>query len=627
MLQAIRDKAHGVFAWAMLILVGIPFGLWGINNYFDGGREKPVAVVGGKDIFEKDVMQNYENLVARMGSSDFDEKQLRHEALEQVINQELINQATLKEGLMISDAEIREYVQTQPFFQVEGKFDKDRLNAVLASQRLTPQQFTIEIKDSLLKEQFIRGITDTAIVTKRQLENFYRFRNQERQIEYFAIPLTKVNVEVQDKDVEAYYQANKSQFQNPEKISVEYITLGIDDVSGDFKPTEEELKSLYEEQKAQFSTPEKRRVSHILVSADMEKDGEAKAALAKAEALQVRLSKGEDFGKLAKENSDDKDSAVKAGDLGQINKDTMDKSFADAAFALAQGEVSTPVKTPFGYHLIKVTELVPATSKKFEEVRADLEKSYKRNAAENKFYDAKQKLDEMSFEHNDGLEVLAKALNLKVVQTGLFVRDAGEGEAADVQFRNAAFAAEVLEGKNSPALEVGTDKVYVLHLKDRQAASDKPLAEVKPDIIAKLRMKMAQEATRKQAEQLLEEVKQGKSIADAAKSIGVNSNKATVKLAGKSDLSPELIGLVNKAPRPVGGKLNPSLAALADGQQVIFVLMDVKDGTLAAVDPKELAMAKDYLVKNAGKSEFDAYLDFLRVKTGVEVLAPSGGNP
>ena len=436
-----------------------------------------------------------------------------------------------------------------------------------------------------------------------------------------TIPVKKTEAAVKDKDIDAYYQENKSQFQNPEKVSVDYVTLSIDDVSADFHPTEDELKSLYEEQKAQYGTPEQRKVSHILIAADMDKEDEAKAAMTKADALRERLSKGEDFAKLAKDNSDDKDSADKGGDLGPINKDTLDPSFASAAFALAKGEVSKPVKTPFGYHLIKVTELVPATTKKFEEVRAELEKSYQHNAAENKFYELKQKLDEMSFEHKDTLEPLAKNLNLKIAQTGLFTREAGEGEATEVLFRNAAFAPEVLQGNNGPALEVGTDKVYVLHLKEHQLATDKPLAEVKEEIKTKLRAKMAQEDTRKLAEQVLADLRQGKSLADAAKPIGVGLNKSTVKLAGKTDTPPALIKAVNKAPRPVGGKPSAALAALDNGEQVVFILTEVKDGLLASVDPKELEMAKDYLAKNAGQAEFNAYLDYLRAKIGVEVSA------
>ena len=621
MLQAIRDKAHGIFAWVMLVLVGIPFALWGINNYFEGGKEKPMAVVGDREIFERDVNRAYENLVSRLGSSDYDEKQVRHEALEQLINDELISQNARDQGLAVSEADIRSYVQSQPYFQSEGNLDKDKLKMVLATQGMSSPQFTAQVAKQLVDEQYVRGITETAFVTQQQLDAFYRLRNQERSIEYFTLPLKKYEGDIPDKEVEAYYLENKSQFQNPEKVSVEYLSLTLDDVAGGFQVTEEELKTQYEEQKAQFVTPERRKVSHVLISADMDKDDTVKAAQAKAEQLRERLVKGEDFAKIAKEASDDKESGAKGGDLGFIDKEAMDPNFANAAFALGNNEVSQPVKTPFGFHLIKVTELVPATTKKFEEVREELAKNYKRTSAENKFYDAKQKLDELSFEHNDSLEPVAKVLNLKIEKTGQFTRETGEGVAAEAALRNAAFTPEVLEGKNSAAVEIGNDKVYVLHLKEHQPASDKPLAEVKPDIVAKLRLKRAQEAARKQAEQLVADVKQGKTLADVAKSVGVGVSKATVKLVGKADLPPELITAVNKSPLPQGGKPRPALASLENGGQVVFVLAEVKDGSTASVEPKELAMAKQYLAKNAGQAELTAYLDFLREKAKVQVNA------
>ncbi|CAG0967034.1 Peptidyl-prolyl cis-trans isomerase D [Anaerolineae bacterium] len=621
MLQTIRDKAHGIVSWILFIIVGIAFVTWGINNYFEGGKEKPIAVVGDREILERDVNRAYENLVSRLGSSDYDEKQVRHEALEQLINDELISQNARDQRLAVSEADIRSYVQSQPYFQSEGKFDKDKLKTVLASQGMSSPQFTAQVAKQLVDEQYVRGVTETAFVTQQQLEAFYRLRNQERKVEYFTIPLKKYEGDIPDKEVEVYYQENKNQFQNPEKVSMEYLNLTLDDVSGDIQVTEEDLKAQYEEQKSQLGSPERRKVSHILISADMDKDDAVKAAQAKAEQVRERLVKGEDFSKIAKEVSDDKDSGAKGGDLGFLGKDAVDPNFAKAAFALGKNEVSTPVKTPFGFHLITVTELVPATTKKFEEVRDELAKNYKRSSAENKFYEVKQKLDELSFEHNDSLEPVAKALNLKIEKTGQFTREAGEGVATEAAVRNAAFTPEVLEGKNSAAVEIGNDKVFVLHLKERQLASDKPLAEVKQDIIAKLRLKRGQEAVRKQAEQVVAEIKQGKSLADAAKAAGVGVNKATVKLVGKADLPPALITAVNKAPLPQGGKSSPAFATLENGEQVVFVLAEVKDGTVASVDPKELAMAKQYLAKNTGQAEFTAYLDFLREKAKVKVNA------
>lgn len=621
MLQAIRDKSHGIFAWVMLIFVGIPFGLWGINNYFNGGKEKPIAEVGNREILEKDLGRAYQDLTSRMGNADYDEKELKHQALEQLINDELITQDAQNLGLVVAENDVRDYVYGLPFFQTDGRFDTEKLKMMLASQGMSSPQFSSQVAKQLLTEQYIKGVSDSAIVTKRQLEDFYRLRNQERLIDYFTLPLRPSTLPVADADIETYYQAHKDEFQNPEKVSVEYLSLSIDDVSGNFQATEEDLKSLYEEQKAQFGTPERRKVSQILIAAETDKEESIKAAQAKAEALRQRLVQGEDFARLAKDSSDDKDSGDKGGDMGFVNKEALDPNFSKAAFALAKDEISQPVKTPFGFHLIKVTELVPATTKSFAEVRAELEKNFRRNAAENKFYEAKQKLAELSFEHSDGLEALAAALQLKSAQTGPFTRDAGEGVAAEAAVRNAAFTQEVLDGKNSEALEIGDDKVYVLHMKEHILPTDKPLSEVKDAITAKLHVKQAEETLRRQGEQLVAEIKQGKSFEDAAKSAGVPVVKASVKLVGKADLPLALSSAVNKAPIPRGGRASPLTAKLETGDLALFRVNEVKEGTTTTVEPKELEMAKDYLVKNEGQGELNAYMETLRQKIKVQINA------
>lgn len=620
MLQAIRDKAHGIFAWAMLILVGIPFALWGINNYFEGGKEKPVAIVGDRDLFERDVNRVYENMVARLGTSDFDDKQVRHEALEQIINDELVTQNAHKAGLTVSEADIRSFIQTQPFFQNEGKYDVERVKSILAAQGMSSAQFAAQVAKQLVDEQYIRGITDTDIITQKQLEGFYRLRNQERSVDYFQVPVKKYTGEVADKDIEAYYEQNRNQYRNPDKISVEYLSLTLDDVSKDQQVTEEDLKALYEEQKAQYTTPEKRKVSHILINADTDNEEALKAAQTKAEQARERIMKGEDFAKVAKALSDDKDSAAKGGDLGFVNKESLDPNFANSAFALANGEVSQPVKTSFGFHIIKVTELIPGSSKSFEEVKAELTQNFKRTSSENKFYEAKQKLDELSFEHNDGLDQVAKALNMKVETTGLFTRDAGDGVMADSTLRASAFSNEVMEGKNSAAIEIGNDKVYVLHIKEHHPATDKPLSEVKATIADQLKFLRTQQDTKQFASQLRDQIKQGKPIAEVAKSAGATVNKSVVKLTGQSNLSPSLIKAINKAPIPAQGKSTPHLTTLDDGTQVVFVLTEVKDGALASVDPKELEMAKQYILKNSSQTELHAALELLREKTGVQTF-------
>ncbi|HYE35723.1 SurA N-terminal domain-containing protein [Methylocaldum sp.] len=620
MLQAIRDRAQGIFAWVMLILVGVPFALWGIQNYLDSGKEQPLAVVGDRDIFEREVNQAYQQSLANLvGLAEFDERQLKHEALERLIREETIAQSAEAKNLAIGDSAVREFIQTLPYFQTDGKFDKEKYKIMLSSQGLSPAQFVAQVRRALLMEHYQRGLLDSAFVTPNQVAALFRLRNQEREIEYLKIPLKKSNRAISDAEIEDYYRKNLPAYQNPERVSIEYIAVRLDDIAKQTQVTEDDLHNLYEEQKANFTSDERRKISHILVAVDSE-GGEVaeKSALTKINQIQDRLAKGEDFAKVAKETSDDPVSAQNGGDLGVITKGAMEQNFADAAFALKQGELSKPVKTSFGYHLIKVTELSPAKIKPFEEVKDELLNTFQRNAAENKFYEQGQTLTELSYEHPDSLEPAAKALNLKIESTEYFTREAGDGIASESAVREAAFSEDVLNGRNSDPVELGNEKAIVLRVKEHQPASDKPLAEVKEDIIGKLRADDALQETRKQAEDLLRQVQQGVPLTVLAKEYGVSVSKEPALRRDAKSLSPALTNAVFKAARPAAQQPVAATVELENGDQAVFNLISVKDSASQG-DSKEAEAARQFLVKNAAQREFSSFVAQLRQLADVYV--------
>lgn len=620
MLQAIRDRAQGIFAWVMLILVGVPFALWGIQNYLDSGKEQPLAVVGDRDIFEREVNQAYQQSLANLvGLAEVDEKQLKREALEKLIRDEVIAQNAGAKNLAVSDNAVREFIQTLPYFQTDGRFDKEKYNIMLSSQGLGSAQFVAQVRRALLMEQYQRGLLDSAFVTSNQLATLFRLKNQERAVEYLKVPLKASTRVISDAEIENYYRKNLSEYQNPERVSIEYIAVRLEDIAKEIQVTEEDLRNLYEEQKASFTSEERRKVSHILVTVDTEGGKTAEqTALAKINQIRERLAKGEDFAKVAKEMSDDPVSAQNGGDLGFITKGAMEQNFADAAFALKQGELSEPVKTSFGYHLIRVTELSPAKVKPFEEVKDELLNTFQRNAAENKFYEQGQTLTELSYEHPDSLEPAAKALNLKIERTDYFTREAGDGIAAESAIREAAFSEEVLNGRNSDPVELGSDKAVVLRMKGHEPASDKPLADVKDEIIAKLRAEDARQGARKQAEELLRQAQEGVPLSDLAKKHGIEISKEPNLRRDAKNVSPALTNAVFKAERPSAERPVISTAELESGDQVVFKLTAVKDGA-AHGDPKEADAAQQFLIKNTAQREFSSFVAQLRELADVYV--------
>ena len=247
MLQAIRDKAQGVFAWAMLILVGIPFTLWGIENYFEGGKETPVAKVSGHEIFERDVNRAYEGMLSSLaGLGQYDETQIRQEALNKLIADTLVAKFTSDNLMVVGDDDIRAFVQGLPYFQTDSQFDKEKYKQVLRGQGSTPAQFAEQIRNALIQEQVQRGITETAFTTHRQLEEFYRLRNQSRSIEYLTIALQKNVDNASSDEIAAYFHEHEAEFVTPEKVAIQYLSVSLDDVASAAQISEEDLKALYE---------------------------------------------------------------------------------------------------------------------------------------------------------------------------------------------------------------------------------------------------------------------------------------------------------------------------------------------------------------------------------------------
>ncbi|CAL1240055.1 Peptidyl-prolyl cis-trans isomerase ppiD [Candidatus Methylocalor cossyra] len=607
----------------MLILIGVPFALWGIQNYLDTAKETPVAVVEGREIFDRDVHRAYEQSLANLpGLAQAEEQRLKRETLEKLIMDEVIAQRAEATSLAVSDADVRSFIQSLPYFQSDGKFDREKYKVLLSAQGVAPAQFAAQVRRALLMEQYQRGILDSAFATKSQTEALLRLKNQEREIEYVKIPLKTSRQNIPEEEIQSYYREHGQDFRNPERIAVDYLVISLEQLAKDVQVTDQDLQRLYEEQKASFRTEERRRISHILVPIESSGNEAEKVALAKIGQIRERLSKGEDFAMVAKESSGDPVSAKQGGDLGLLEKKNLEEGFAKAAFSLPLNTVSEPVRTSYGYHLIKVTEIVPEKIKPFDEVKDELRKTAQHNAAENRYYEIGQILAEQAYEHPDSLEPAAKRLGLSVEHTNLFTRDQGEGLAAEPKIREAAFSEDVLKGRNSEPVELENDRAVVLRMREYQPASDKSLAEVRDTIVATLRREDARREARAQAQTLLSQVREGRSLADAARGIGLGVVKPAPLRRDSTTAPPAVVTAAFKAPRPEPGKPSFATVDLDSGESVVLGLLAVKDGS-PAPEGKEAELARDFLGRALGQQEFAAFAARLRERADVQIKPES----
>jgi peptidyl-prolyl cis-trans isomerase D len=617
MLTKIREKAHGILAQVLLLGMCVAFGLWGIQSYTDSSKEAAVASVGDKDFYQRDVNKAYEQYSQQFQGMGIDEQTLKDQALAKLIKDEVLLQYAYKQNLVASDDATRDFIKTLPYFQVNGKFDDGKYKSLLSSQRMTSAEFVNRIKNSLIMGQVQDSVIGSSFATDYDIDSFFKIQNQQRDVDYVTITIPTLNEQPSDADIASYYQQHQAQYQTPEQLSIEYVELSLPELAKKVAVTDDKLKAFYEEQKDTFTTPERRKISHILFTVNDKVDD--KTALEKAiKAKQDLASK--DFAILAKEVSDDKVTAKTGGDLGLFNAGTMEKPFEDAVVSLKAGEVSNPVKSKFGYHLIKVTELTSGGVKPFDSVKDEVTKAFQKAQAETSFYEAGETLTNMSFEHPDSLQAVADTLGLTINKTALFTKEKGEGIAAEDKIRSAAFAEEVLQGNNSTPIELGSDRLVVLRQLEHKEAAAKELNSVKAQISALLLLDKAKLQTVTKAKQIAARLQAGEALQAVASEQKLDIKKVTgITRGGKTDLSPQLADAVFKAAKPVGDKPSVTLVPLATGEQVILSVTKVTAGTMSEDDKKKLDLAKKNIANALGQNEFNTVLNSVQSSADISI--------
>lgn len=625
MLESIRKHAHGWFAWAILIMIVVPFGLWGINQYMDGSANSGVAAVNGKEISANEFQQAYQqqrNRIQAMLGKNFDpsllnDKELKKNVLENLIDRQVLVQGAHDAGMRVSGMLVGAEIRAIPNLQTDGKFDPTLYARLLRAQGLSVASFERTVGDDLVIQQLNQGIVNSAFVTKQELDDLLRIKLQQRDIGFVVVPVASYlgGVSVDDKAAEKFYQDNPDRFRTPEQVSVDYIELSVDQLAKGIAVTEDALRARYQERAADFTTPEERHARHILISVASDASAPVVAAAKKkAEDILARIRKGESFAELAKQYSQDPGSAKEGGDLGFFGRGVMDSAFEKAAFDLKVGEVSEPVRSTFGFHIIKLEGIRGGERKPYEQVRDQLEKDIKHQQAEDKFFSEAETLSNMAFEHADNLTAAAQELHLPVQASGLFTRDGGEGIAANPKVRAAAFSDDVLlSGKNSEAIELSQDHVVVLHVKEHKLAALRPFGEVRMDILQELRLEAAKRKVKEIGEDILRRIKGGEDVAAIMAQLKLKWERPGFVLRQDSKVNSQIVDAAFRS-EPSSDAKKPVFDGkeLASGDFAVFAVYAVKDGDPAGADQKTVEALKTSLAQEHGQVIFKDFTDALK---------------
>lgn len=624
MLQTIRERAQGWIAWVIVILISVPFALWGIQSYLGGGSATIKASVNDQEITEQEFENSYrqfrEELRQRMGDNYrpdlLDDQLIRKEVLQSIIRNELIDQQTKDLGMRTSDDMLRELIKSIPQFQVGGKFNQDAYENAVRRQGLTTEGYELKLRLLLASNQLVRAISDSEIATQAELQERTRLVDQKRNADYLIIPVKMFldSAEIKPEEVESYYNANKQAFMSPERVKLEYIELDINNLAKSVKVDNAELLGFYEQHKGDYVSPEMRRASHILITlADPSDQAELAKARATADAALQRVRGGEDFAKVAQELSQDPGSAKQGGDLGFFQKEMMDPVFEKSAFNLNKGEISDVVQSSFGFHIIKLTDIKPGQGKSFEQARAEITEAYRKQEAERKFYEHAERLGDLTYEDSSSLEPAADALGLKIEQSGWVVRDGGEGVLADTRVMAAAFSDEVLaQRQNSELLELGPEHVMVLRVTEHEESSVQPLEKVLLEIEAVLKNRQATKLAEQMGKDLLVTLAGGATLDKLAADKGVKLHQAGDVGRAAKEMPGEILETLFTMQHPQGDIPVYDGTALSNGDYAIVALRKVTDGSIASLKPEELQGVTESLRRMLGQGNFDHVIANMR---------------
>lgn len=639
MLQIIRDRMSGPLVWGIIGFLVLLFAVWGIGaqSFLGGGSAPTLAKVGSTEItqpeFQNAFNRSYQRL-AQMAGNNFDPSQINLSALREdvfngLVRNAVIDQYAIKKGYEVSDRELYEFLKTIPAFQTNGSFSAKTYRYVLSRNGLAPATYEGHLRNALRSEQLQFAVMGTSFVVPKQTAMNWVILHQQRDFESVIFdPITyRPQIHPSAKTIKAYYEKHKDHYFEPEAIKLAYVELNQSDLSPTKRPRKTVLKAIYDQQKNdRFRVAAERKASQILIRFG----NDPKEAHRKIQSIASRIEKGASFSSLAKKYSQDPISSTKGGVVGWIKQGSDSSTFEKAVFSLKKiGQVSSPIKTSTGWHLIRLDEIRPEHTLPFKNpmVQHALIKTYDSRVAAKNFHNDQKKLSELTFEHPGSLDPVAKALGLHIRSTGWITRDKASGIANHHDVLAAAFSKDVLQnGNNSKPIAIGPGDLVVIRKAELKPKKQLTLAEVAGQIREKLIGENAVKEANKSAHFLMKAVQHGVPFKKACKTDNLTPSAHEAVTRSDEKLPSALVETAFRLPKPAKGQPSVGLSRLPGGKFAVIVLTAVHNASLKSAnvkDPKYVALGKQ-LNSNLENLEFDSYWNFMATQIGIQVKQAPG---
>ena len=629
MLQQIGDSLKGhkwltYVVFGALALIFAAWGAYGIAN-LNFSFSSYVAKVNGHTIAYDEVKNAWQReqnqWQQRVGGEipPTERALLEDQLLESVVRDTLLTDRATDLGYRVTQEDLASAVRQDPGFQLDGHYNAEVAKSRLAQYGLTEQQYTNDLRNSLERRQLEEGLALSEFITPTEVQRLHELNDQERQIRYAVLPLDKytAGVQITDAAIKAYYDAHQAQFMTPESVHLAYAQLTLAQVTAQITVSDQDLKDYYAKNKNRYISTEQRHAHHILIAVNDKVD--AAAALKKAQDIEAKLKAGGNFEALAKQYSDDPGSAAQGGDLGLAERGGLEGPFGDALFSMKPGEVSAPVRTKFGYHIIRLDEIVPARGKTFDEARNDVLEQLRHDRAADRFGDIQEQIQQKVDQSGESLETLAKEFGLTLGDIPQFLKGTGGGDLGSTkELQSLVFSDTVLnQHRVGGPILVGDDKLVLVKALSHALPAEKPLAEVHDVIVAELRKQMGSQAALSAAQAAAASLRSGKDFDAIAKELGVTAEAA--RLVGRED--PSVPALVReaafKAPKPAEHQASYEALAQPDGGAVVLGVLAVHVDTQPADAQQMQTLARD-LNTQYGDDDVRDYLEQVRKDAKVQ---------
>jgi peptidyl-prolyl cis-trans isomerase D len=609
MLNSIKEKSKGIFTYVIVGLISLTFiitALYGVDFNSSG---ETVATINSEEISKKEFLSEFnpkkrqlQQELAEKYTTEFDSI-LKQSTLESMINRRLLDQLAKDMGHATTGEELQALIQSNGVFKVDGQFSLERYKKLLALNGYSDVVYETTKLAELTQGQIKYNLLDSAFVTPFALKNLQELNDQQREFNYIQLNANNYSdkVKVAAESVKDFYDNQKESFSEPQKLKVNFVELSLSQIAKDIQVNDDELFNFYEDEKERFTTEEERQAQHILVESKQQ-----------AEQIVTQLNSGADFAKLAATHSQDTGSKDAGGDLGFFTLGVMMPEFEAKVFSMKAGEVGAPVKTEFGYHVIKLNAIQVGDIKPFESVRDDLTKLYKQTKAQKSLYDLTEQLTNLAYEA--GLEEVADQMNLKLNTSEFFTQNNTQHEQ---KFIDAAFSDVVFnKGENSEPIELSGDRVLVLRVKDKLAQRQKSFNEVKGEINTHLTTLLAKTFIDNIAQKISESLIKGDT---EAVQVLMDKNQLKWNKVGwiKRDSSKADVMIVNKvfALTKPSNSTTYSAQSLNKRESVVIALSKVKTSNKAPSN----ALARTLLNFESDET-FKGILTTLRKNADLEIF-------